>query len=174
MKEIKAHSAISGLEIAYVFKSSPSSKPTEKTLQTQLRLEWQGHEQTRAQIWKTPGIQALLIVGLDGGDIKFANIWVVVVLGTVMLISGIAGILITRHHGIGQIRKFRHILRIDEQLGLHKPGLLDDVGLPTEFRWFHIIEPWQTNTPLFILRMHVAITVFVVIYIIVRAYGAAT
>jgi len=142
--------------------------PTEETLRNQLQLEWQDHIQTRSQTWKTLEIEAALVLGLVGADLKFDNVGVAVILSVLLIISCISGIGITVHHRRGQIRKFTHIDRIEEVLGLHQKGLLDAVHPPSEFKWIDILIPWRNNTPLFILRMHIAIMIFTVIYAFAR------
>ena len=144
--------------------------PTEESLRNQLQLEWQDHIQTRSQTWKTLEIEAALVLGLIGADFKFDNIGVVVILGVLIVISCISGIGITVHHRIGQIRKFTHIDRIEEALGLHQKGLLDGVHPPAKFKWSDIINPTRNNTPLFILRMHFAILLFTLIYVGARFF----
>ncbi len=143
-------------------------EPTEETLRTQLQIEWRDHIQTRSQTWKTLEIEALLVVGLIGADLKFNNIWVVVILGFVLFFASLSGIAITKHHRTGQIRKFTHIDRIEETLGLHQPGLLDSVHPPRAFKWSDIFDLKKVNTPLFILRMHIAIFLFTLVYVVAR------
>jgi len=144
--------------------------PTEETLRNQLQLEWQDHIQTRSQTWKSLEIEAALVLGLIGADFKFDRVEIAIILGVLIVLSCISGIGITVHHRRGQIRKFTHIDRIEEILGLHRKGLLDTVHPPAEFRWIDIINPARNNTPLFILRMHFAILLFTVIYVGARLF----
>ena len=90
------------------------------------------------------------------------------VLGLLVVLATVSGILITVHHRRGQIRKFEHIDRLEEVLGLHQVGLLDDVHPPEKFRWVHSLNPAKWNTPLFILRMHFAMMIFTLIYVVAK------
>jgi hypothetical protein len=74
----------------------------------------------------------------------------------------------TWHHRKVQVRKFTHIDRLEDALGMHAPGLLDDVHPPREFRLADIVDPRETNTPLFVLRMHLAIAAFTIVYLVGR------
>jgi len=143
-------------------------KPSEETLRQQLQLEWQDNIQTRSQTWKTLEMEAALVIGLIGVDIKFDLLWVALILGVLVVISCLSGIAISIHHRNGQVRKFIHIDRLEAALGLHHPGLLDDVHPPERFRWIDVLNPTRTNTPLFILRTHFAILLFALIYMGVR------
>ena len=144
--------------------------PDKQTLLHQLQLTWQDHIQTRNQTWKTLEIEAALVLGLIGADLKFNNTWVTIIIGIVLIVASLSGIAITVHHRRGQIRKFIHMIRIEKTLGLHRPGLLDDVHPPREFKWSDLINPnpKRINTPLFILRMHIAMLAFTIIYIVAR------
>jgi len=142
--------------------------PNKETLRHQLQLEWQDHIQTRAQTWKTLEIEAALFLGLIGADLKLNNVWLTLVLGLILVIASMSGVIITVHHRRGQVRKFTHIDRLEEALGLHRPGLMDDVKPPAEFRWSEVLNPAKVNTPLFILRMHVAILLFASTYVVMR------
>ena len=141
-----------------------------ESLRNQLQIEWQDHIQTRSQTWKTLEIEAALVLGLIGADIKFDNIFVVLIIGIILLLSSLSGIATTIHHRKAQIRKFTHIDRIEEKLGLHTKDLLSDVHPPANFRWSDIINPKKMNTPLFILRMHFTILFFTIVYIIARLF----
>ena len=147
-----------------------TNTPTDESLRHQLQIEWQDHIQTRQQTWESLKIEAVLVVGLIGADLKFSNIYIVIIIGIILFFSSLSGLAITIHHRKGQIRKFIHIDRIEERLHLHIPGLLDDVFPPKPFKWIDIINPCKVNTPLFILRIHIAILLFTVVYIIARFY----
>jgi hypothetical protein len=148
-------------------------KPSEESLRQQLQLEWQDHAQTRVQTWKTLEIEAGLVLALIGLDIKFNLLWVALGLGVLVILSCISGIAVTIHHRNGQVRKFTHIGRLEKALGLHQPGLLDDVHPPALFKWTDIFNPKRVNTPLFILRTHIAILLFALVYLGVRIYASS-
>ncbi|MBN1348846.1 hypothetical protein JXJ21_05510 [candidate division KSB1 bacterium] len=154
--------------LLYQHKNGEMIMASEQTLHQQLQIEWQDHIQTRMQTWKTLEIEAALVLGLIGADLKFDNIFVVIIIGIILILSSISGIAITAHHRKAQIRKFTHIDRIEEKLELHADDLLSNVHVPSEFRWFDVINFKKVNTPLFILRMHFAILSFTAIYILAR------
>ena len=133
-----------------------------ETLRKALELEWNDHIQTRRQTWRTLEIEAILIVGLVGVDFKFDNPLVVVVLGVLVIVSTISGMLITIHHRKGQIQKFRTICKLEETLGLES---FIHGEPPQEFQWLDIINPIKMNTPLFIVRMHIAMMLFTLLYV---------
>ncbi len=142
--------------------------PNKEVLLNQLKIEWQDHIQTRNQTWRTLQIEVFLLLCLIAVDLKFDNKWVTLMFGIVIIISNLLGVRITAHHRQAQVRKFTHIDRLEESLGLHSPGLLDEVHPPPKFKWTDVISPLKTNTPLFILRMHIAILTLTVLYIIVN------
>jgi hypothetical protein len=145
-------------------------KPSEEALRQQLQLEWQDHIQTRTQTWKTLEIEAGLVLALIGIDMKFDLLWVALILGILVILSCISGIAITIHHRNGQATKFTHIGALEAALGLHQRGLINNVHPPARFKWTDIFNPKQVNTPLFILRTHIAILLFALVYLGVRVY----
>ena len=143
--------------------SSPD--PTEETLRKCLELEWQDHIQTRRQTWKALAVQVALAIGLVALDWQVGNLAATTVFGVVVIAAAQLGIQTSLHHREVEIRKFTHILRLEEQLGLHRPGLFTDVSVPAPIRWADAFRPGKSNTVLFILRMHVAVQVFALLYV---------
>ncbi len=142
--------------------------PSEETLRKQVELEWQDHIHTRGQTWKALEIVAVLVIALIGLDWQVHNPWATTVFGAIVLLAACFGMAITLHHREVERRKFTHILNIEEKLGLHEPDLLPDVSVPRPIHWIDVLCWWKSNTPLFILRMHLAICVFVVVYVVAR------
>ena len=89
---------------------------------------------------------------------------------TPVVAVSITGLMATVHHRRAQIRKFTHIDRLEDALGLHRTGLLDDVHPPAAFRFNAILDPRRNNTPLFILRAHLLILAFVAVYAVARIF----
>ena len=139
--------------------------PDNETLRRGLELEWQDFIQTRGQTWRTLEIEAALIVGMVGADFKFDNRWVAVALGCLVITATVCGIMITIHHRKGQIIKYQYIKRFEKALGLNREELLGDPRLPEAFKWRHVVHCGKWNTPLFILRMHIALMAFTMIYV---------
>ncbi len=137
-----------------------------------LELEWQDHFHMRDQTWKTLQIEAALVLGLIGADLKFETLWVTGAIGLLIMLSAISGFMITLHHRNSQKLKFENIIRFEEWLRLITPELLEGVKPPKPFAWVDLIHPGRMNTPLFIMRMHIVIGAFVFIYVIARASTA--
>lgn len=144
----------------------PQEGLDKETLRRALQFEWNDHYQMCRQTWRSLQIEAVLLAGLIAADFKLDNRWVVLALGLVVIAATLLGALITVHHRKGQRRKFIHIDRLEEALGLHRPGLLDDVHPPEEFGWKHIYDFKKWNTPLFMLRAHICVLLFAVIYVV--------
>jgi hypothetical protein len=142
--------------------------PDRETLRRALDVEWQDHFQTRRQTWKTLEVAALLLIAFVLADSRLTDVWFVAVLGALVAGVSLAGIAVSLHHRKTQVRKFTHIDRLEESLGLHKSGLLDDVHPPSPNRWVDCLDPSRINTPLFVLRAHVAIFLFVAVYALAR------
>jgi len=137
-----------------------------------LELEWQDHFHMRDQTWKTLQIEAALVLGLIGADLKFETLWVTGVIGLLIILAAVSGFMITLHHRNSQKLKFENIIRFEEWLGLITPELLEGVKPPKPFARIDLVHPGRMNTPLFIMRMHIVIGVFVLIYVIARATTA--
>jgi len=142
-----------------------------ESLRRALDIEWRDHFQTRRQTWKTLEVAALLLLALVIADRNLDNTFAVVSLGVIVAAVSVTGLVATVHHRRAQIRKFTHIDRLEDALGLHKTGLLDDVHPPSGFVWSDIVNPRRNNTPLFVLRAHLLILVFVGIYAAVRIFA---
>ncbi|UCG52354.1 MAG: hypothetical protein JSW58_02030 [Candidatus Latescibacterota bacterium] len=144
--------------------------PDRDTLRHALDIEWQDHFQTRRQTWRTLEIVAILLLGFVAADLRLNSTWVTIVLGFLVILASLAGVSISLHHREAQVRKFTHIDRLEDALGLHRTGLLDDVHPPRSFTWADVLNPRRMNTPLFVLRMHLFIFIFVVVYMLARSF----
>jgi len=141
-----------------------SEMPDSKSILKVLELGWQDFFHARTQTWETLKIEAALVVGLIGADFKFDNVWVALLFGGLIVLATFSGILITLHHREGQITQYRHISNAEKALHL-SPNIIDGIKLPESIHWIDIINPKAHNTPLFILRMHIAIMLFALIYV---------
>ena len=146
--------------------TSNSEKPTEETLLKALEIQWQDHFQTRSQTWKALEITAILAVALVGLDWRLDN--PIATIGTAFLLMLVAqfGIQITLRHRNVMVTKFRIITSLDEQLGIADPTL----KLPKPISWRSIFLLRQSNTSLFILRMHFIIQLFAIGYLVLRLF----
>ena len=135
-----------------------------------MEMEWQDHFQTRVQTWHSLEMEALLAVALIGIDWKLENIYATLVVSFLLILAAYFGVLITIRHRNGvEVPKFKRIIRIEEELGLSKlGGLFADVKPPQEIKWWHAFYLNRSSTMLFILRMHMILMAFGIIYLVSR------
>ena len=153
----------------------PSKKPSDESLQKMLEVQWQDHFQTRTQTWKALEITALIAVALVGLDWQASNPLVTIGMAILLLVVAQFGIQITLKHRRVELTKFLIIAEIEHELGLDK---LDkrlgkvDVHLvpPQPLSWWSIFQIRQSNNPLFIMRMHFAIQLFAIGYLVLRLF----
>ncbi len=140
--------------------------PEQESLRVALQLAWQDFFHARTQTWRTLEIEVALTVGLVGADYKFDSVLLAIVLGTLVILAAISGLLITIHHRIGQVTQYRHITNIEDCLELR--GVITGVTLPEPFKWFDLIDYKRRYTPVHIMRMHIAIGLFAIIYVVAK------
>ena len=133
---------------------------------------WADHHHARDQTWKALQMEALLAAGMIGVDAQANEQGATLVAGVLTVLAALFGIGISLHHRELEIRKFRHILNCEEALGLHQPHLISGVRPPGPVRFHDVFLFWKTNTALFILRMHVTVAAFAVLYVVYRAPGS--
>jgi hypothetical protein len=145
-------------------------KADPESIRLAMDLAWRDHHHMREQTWRALQVEAALAAGLVGIDWQIQNIYVTVATGILVMLASVYGVLITLHHRKGEIRKFTHILNCEEALGLHTDSLLPlkTTKLPTPLRFVDALNPRVQNTSAFILRMHTAILIFAVLYIVGR------
>ena len=127
---------------------------------------WRDHFHARDQTWKALQIEATLAAGMIGIDLQLDNSTATLGAGLLTIVAAILGAAISFHHRKVEIRKFTHILNCEEALGLHTPNLISGVSLPQPIKIWDIFLPWKLNTALFIVRMHVTIMIFAILYIV--------
>jgi len=145
-----------------------SKSPDQETLRKALELEWLDHFDMRVQTWRTLQVEASLVVGLIGADFKFEEVWVTIAIGLLISLTTVSGLLITVHHRQAQQLKFEHIIKLEKELGLLVPDFFGGVQVPRPFVWTDLFHPLRMNTPLFIMRTHLVILVFTIIYVLAR------
>jgi hypothetical protein len=130
-----------------------------------LELEWNDHFQTRAQTWRTLQIEAVIAAGLIGIDVRLESATATVGAAVLLVIATTFGALITlRHREVEQV-KFKHIIEIERRLGLVGEGaVLEGVRVPSPIRLVDAAQPRKSNTALFILRMHLTLMAFGILY----------
>ncbi len=125
-------------------------------------------------------MEAVLAAGLVTVDSQFGNPVSTLAAATLVVLAALFGIWISLHHRKLERRKFEHIMNCEQYLGLLRKDLIasydDDknggVRLPETFSFWAVFNPFQRNTAIFILRMHVAIMLFAIIVLTTRMYLA--
>jgi len=142
--------------------------PSEEILLKSLEMAWQDHFQTRTQTWRTLEIEVALAVALIGIDWRLDSIFATSAVAFLLIIAALFGALITiRHRNQVEVTKFLHITNIEKKLGLLELDLLANVKKPEPIKWKDIFS-FKSNTSLFILRMHIILQAFGLIYLIFR------
>jgi len=131
---------------------------------------WRDHQHTRDQTWKALQAEFVIAAGLIGVNWELQNSAFAVFSCVLLSFVALCGIQITlRHRNKVELLKFEHILNCEEALGLHRPSLISKVKMPKEIRFFwDVVNPWKHNTALFILRMHCAVFLFAVLFLVTR------
>lgn len=127
---------------------------------------WRDHQHTRDQTWKALQIEFMIAAAVVGINWQIYSLFASVISGILVFITALCGVQITvRHRNRVVITKFRHIMHCEEALGLHRDNLIDKVRMPEPVSFWHVFCPWKGNTGLFILRMHVAILIFSLLFL---------
>lgn len=128
-----------------------------------LTQAWQDHQHSRDQTWKALQIEVVLVGSLIVVQYQFQNKYATLSTGILVLISALFGIAVTVHHRRYQRQKFNQISKFERELGLL--NLIGDLPEPKVLNWYDIINLSIGNTPLFIIRMYLAIIIFIIIFI---------
>jgi hypothetical protein len=145
-----------------------TQSPGDDVLLKCLEMEWQDHFQTRTQTWKTLEIEAILALGLVGIDWQLNRKAATCFAAILLIVATGFGAMITRRHRDVEVEKFGNIIEIEERLGVFAAGLFPRVKRPEPIRLRDAFIPSCTNTSLFILRMHLMLMAFGIIYGIAR------
>ena len=154
-----------------------------ESLHTLMKISWQEHQKTREQTWKALQIEVALAAGLITVKSNFTNNkWAIIIAGLLPIFLGFFGIQVTRHHRKYQQKKFKIIQDCENLLGLKKivdraikkidePSQRGNknnrLGEVSEIKLLSIINPVsKPSTPLFIMRMHLAIIIFSLVIIV--------
>lgn len=149
-----------------------SKKADPDSIRLAMDLAWRDHHHMREQTWRALQMEAVLVAGLVGIDWQIQNIYATIAAGLLVLVAAPFGIQITLRHRQGEIRKFTHIINCEEALGLHRDDLLppNSISLPKSVRLIDAFRPSVSNTSVFILRMHIAILLFSILYVLGRIF----
>lgn len=140
--------------------------PDKESIRAVMDQAWRDHHHARDQTWRALQIEFLIVAAVVGVNWQIESPFAAAISGFLILFTALSGIQITLHHrNRVEITKFRHIMHCEEALGLHSPELIDGVTMPKPIKFWHVFAPWKGNTALFILRMHVVILVFSVLFL---------
>jgi len=139
--------------------------PEPESIRVAMDQAWRDHHHVRNQTWRTILVDLALAAGMVAVGVQFDSPAPAVAAGVLLVLCAMCGIGITLQHRQVEIRKFTHIMNCEEALGLHTPNLIADVKLPGPFTFWDALKFWKTNTLLFILRMHIAIALFGILYV---------
>ena len=140
--------------------------PDNESIRTAMDQAWRDHHHARDQTWRALQIEFVIVAAVVGVNWQIESPFAAAVSGFLILLITLCGIQITlRHRNRVEITKFRHIIHCEEALGLHSSELIDGVTMPEAIKFWHVFSPWKGNTALFILRMHVVILVFSVLFL---------
>ena len=142
--------------------------PESESIRLAMDQAWRDHHHARDQTWRALLVEVALAAGMVVLGVRIANPMPTVAAGVLLILSTAFGMWMTIHHRGIEIRKFMHIMNCEEALGLHKPDLIADVKLPRPISFWDAARIWKTNTSLFILRMHIVIALFGVLYIVAK------
>jgi hypothetical protein len=141
-------------------------EPEQESIRAAMRDAWVDHHHARNQTWLALKIEFAIVAGVVGANWLFSSVWGTVLSCLLVVIAALSGIQITLHHrNRVEIDKFRHIMHCEEALGLRRDDLVDGVTMPKPIKLWHAFCPWQKNTALFILRMHLAILAFALLFL---------
>lgn len=145
-------------------------EPEQESIRIAMDQAWRDHHHARDETWKVVQIEVLLAAGIIGVDFQLENVGATVVAGILVIIAAMFGVMISLHHRKLEIRAFTHIINCEKALGLYRQDLISGVSPPSEIKIWHVFFFWKVNTALFILRMHVAIIAFAVVFVVVRCF----
>jgi hypothetical protein len=178
----------------------PAGPPSPEDLRAAMEAAWRDHHHARDQTWKLLAMVALLAVGLVVLDGRFANFWLTLCAGVLVILAAACAAEVTLSHRRLERRKFIHISNCEELLGLHRDDVIplsktgreeygvspeayekrtsraveadllkdSEVQLPPRLSLGKAFSPRVNNTPVFILRMHLAIIVFAALLVFAR------
>jgi hypothetical protein len=142
--------------------------PSEASLQAAMALAWADLHHTRRQTWEALKLEALIAAGLVG--LRFVpnsnslSLTALAVLGGLLLfLLAIAGAQITFHHRDIEIQKFEQIVDIQNRLNLGT--IFAATREPAPVNWGRLRRIRESNTALYVARMHVAIALFSLVLI---------
>ncbi len=142
--------------------------PSEKSLHVMLDLLWNDLFHVRGQTWRMLEIEAILVLIFIFTDYSLGNQISTTLFGCIAVIGSASGLKATIHHRKTQIRILTNINNVENELGLIRSGLIDNLSIPTEILLFDAFNIRNNSTPIFIIRMHFALLFLSIGYMITQ------
>ena len=133
---------------------------------------------------------AVLGAGLVSVDVGYGSVAATSAAGVLVVLASMFGLWVTKNHRVLERRKFIHIMNCEEWLGLHQDKLIPLrthhtgeeeqassevrdgwVAVPESFSFWSVFDWRKHNTSLFIMRLHLAILLFAVLFVLARFVG---
>jgi hypothetical protein len=162
--------------------------PTDESVRLALQMAWNDYRHARDQTWKTVEIVAVLGAGLVTVDAQFKNVFATLLAGLLVIVASAFGVLISIAQRKAERRKWIHITNFEMFLGLDQTDLIPvankylkdaaltpdiqdaQISIPPRFKFWDAFNPKVQNTAMFILRMHLAIILFVLVVVGFRLF----
>jgi hypothetical protein len=144
--------------------TSSEKTPDPESVRIAMDEAWREHQHARDQTWTALKLTIVLVAGFVAIEVRFHNHLATTLGAALVIAEAYSGICIAMHHRAYQIIKFRHILHCEEWLGLHRSDLIDDVTEPAPIEWRDAFRRSKQNSVLFIMRMHMGLIVFALIF----------
>jgi hypothetical protein len=161
--------------------------PDPESIRMAMDAAWRDHHHARDQTWRALQMVAVLGAGLVSIDVGYGNVAATTAAGVLVVLASLFGLWITKNHRSLERRKFIHIMNCEETLGLHRDDLIplkrhhrgktDQappevrdawVAIPEVFSFWQVFSWRKHNTSLFIMRLHLAILLFAVVFVVSR------
>ena len=161
--------------------------PDKETVRAAMNAAWRDHHHARDQTWRALQMVAILGAGLVSIDVGYGSMAATTAAGVLVVLAAWFGLSITKNHRALERRKFIHIMNCEEWLGLHQDELIplkthhegkEDkapadvrdswVAVPASFSFWNVVNLRKHNTSLFIMRLHLAVMLFAVVFVLAR------
>jgi hypothetical protein len=129
-----------------------------------LEILWKDLFHVRGQTWRTLEIEAGFVLLLMSADYFLHNLFFTLLMTCVVALSILSGLKAALHHRKTQLRTLAHIKQVEEELGLIRPGLIDNLNVSSEIFLADAFNTKCNSTPIFLIRMHLALLIITIFY----------
>ncbi len=137
--------------------------PDDESILAAMDQAWRDHHHARDQTWKALQMVAVLAAGVVGIDAELGKPHATLAAAILTVVGAAFGMAISlRHRNNVEVLKFTQITEC--QKALHLDQLIGDVSIPRPVRIWDVLLFWKNNTSLFILRLHIVIALFAMIF----------